>query len=426
MSSPHVPRFSTLGQWLAWQETLHPERIDLGLDRVAQVASRLGSLQPGAAVITVGGTNGKGSSVAMLEAILGAAGYRVGAFTSPHLLRYNERIRIDGQDAGDAILCAAFHRIDQARRETSLTYFEFNALAAMDIFTRMEVDIALLEVGLGGRLDAVNIVDADIALITGVDIDHCQWLGPDRDAIGREKAGICRGGRPVVCSDPAPPAGLRQRAAEIGARWICAGEEFGFEVENDAWTWWGPGRMRRTLPRPALHGLHQLQNASGVLMALETFRERFPVPLPAIEKGLRSVRLAGRYQMMNGVVEQVFDVAHNVQSARALAENLRTCRNGGRTLLVLGMLNDKDVHGFTTALAPHIDAWYLAGLDGSRGLTAQELARRVVTRDEDIAVLCFSNVEAAYAAARGAARTDDRIVVCGSFHTVAQAVSAGL
>jgi dihydrofolate synthase/folylpolyglutamate synthase len=412
-------RFQTLAEWLAWQETLHPKEIDLGLERVARVLGRMGLIDPTFTVITVAGTNGKGSTVAMLDAILRAAGYRAGSYTSPHLLRYNERIRIDGETVSDEELCASFARVDAARGETSITYFEFGTLAALDILQRRGVDIAILEVGLGGRLDAVNVLAADVAVITPIDIDHVQWLGPDRESIGREKAGIMRPGRPVVCSDPSPPYSIADEAARAGARLYQLGHEFDFEVANGQWSWRSEARRRDALPLPALRGRYQVANAAGVLMALELLRDRFPVDQSAVRAGLATVQLAGRFQVLPGVPVQIVDVAHNPHGARALAQNLRAQPCGGRTLAVFAMLADKDIAAVVKALEGVVDAWYLAGLEVPRGADAQTLQAAVRAALPQAEVRVFATVIDARQKALADAAAADRVVVFGSFHTVA-------
>jgi len=418
-----MPRFMTLPQWLQWQETLHPREIDLGLDRVAVVADRMGVRLPARAVITVGGTNGKGSCVAMLEAVLLAAGYRVGAYTSPHLLRYNERIRINGKDIEDGGLCAAFQAVDDARGETTLSYFEFGTLAALRLFCDASLDVALLEVGLGGRLDAVNIVDPDVAMVTSIGIDHVQWLGDDRESIAREKAGIFRNGRPAIGCEVSPPVSLVQAARQIGAPWFGLGDQYDYVPREDSWDWNGPSGGYAGLPLPALRGPHQLANAAGVLMALELLQDRLPVSVTAIHNGLQDVALPGRCQFVPGTVEMILDVSHNPHGAARLAEVLGLSRCTGRTHLVLGMLNDKDVGGFVAALSSSVDLWYPAGLDNPRGLSAEELYRRMrgllpvhrIHPCMDVPVACR---EAGKNAVAG-----DRIVVCGSFFTVAAAMA---
>jgi dihydrofolate synthase/folylpolyglutamate synthase len=416
-------RFATLAEWLAWQETLHPVAIDLGLERVAAVARDLGLLTPPCPVITVAGTNGKGSSVALLEAILRAADYRVGCYTSPHLLRYNERIRIDGVPVSDAELCAAFARVDAARGERSLTYFEFGTLAALWLFEAAELEVMVLEVGLGGRLDAVNILDADVALVTAIDIDHRAWLGDDRECIGREKAGIFRAGRPAVCGDPAPPASVPATARALGAFWHGRDSAFGYCRGEREWTWQGEGREYAGLPLPALAGAHQLDNAAAVIQTLLCLETRLPVSRAALERGLRSVSLPGRFQRLPGLVERVLDVAHNPQGGRVLAHTLATWPLAGRTHLVLGMLADKDVAAFAAPLAPQVDHWYLGGLDLPRGLSTQALRARLADLLPDGDVTLAEHVPAAYEAAMAQARPGDRVVVCGSFHTVAEVMA---
>jgi dihydrofolate synthase/folylpolyglutamate synthase len=414
-------RFATLPEWLHWQEGLHPKKIDLGLERVARVAARMGVLDAGHAVISVAGTNGKGSSVAMLEAIYLAAGYRVGSYTSPHLQRYNERVRLNAAEAADEALCAAFQAVDEGRQGETLSYFEFGTLAALHIFSRTALDVVLLEVGLGGRLDAVNVVDPDVALVTGIGIDHVRWLGNDREAVGREKAGIFRAGRPAVCSDPLPPSSLERVAGEKGAEWYCLNQQFSYESSADAWQWYGPGRSYQGLHLPSLPGQHQIENACGVMMVVELLQQRFPVSQAAINTGLRSIDLAARFQVIPGAVEMILDVAHNPHGARRLAEALdaRPCQ--GQSHCVIGMLDDKDVKGVGNALSGAIDHWYPAGLDIDRGLSSEALCSQLrELLDADRLHPCRT-VGEAIKAARINARPGDRIIVCGSFHTVAEA-----
>ena len=418
-----MPRFQTLADWLNWQEGLHSKKIDLGLERAAVVAGRLGVMQPQQTVITVAGTNGKGSSAAFLESILSAAGYRVGMYTSPHLFRYNERIRINGSEVDDASLCEAFAAVDEARGESTLSYFEFGTLAALQLFRHAPLDIVVLEVGLGGRLDAVNIIDPDVSLVTSIGIDHCAWLGSDLESIGREKAGIFRAGRPAICSDPAPPASLADRAREIGADWYCLGEAFGWKQEGAGWSWRGVNGAEEALPAPSLPGVHQLNNAAGVLMVLEILSQSHPLTRAAIEQGLQSVSLPGRCQFVAGPVEQIFDVAHNTDSAGRLLQVLRDRPCAGNTRIVLGMLNDKDAGEFAARLSPVAHHWYLAGLAGERGLSAQALQEQV----EDAGIACakrvFTDVQTAWRQALRDSQAGDRVVACGSFLTVAEALA---
>lgn len=417
-----MPRFDSLPAWLAWQETLHPEKIDPGLERVAAVAGQMGLLQPGYRVITVAGTNGKGSSVALLDAILRSAGYRVGCYTSPHIHRYNERIRIDGTPIEDAELCAAFARVDAARGEQTLSYFEFGTLAALQLFSERALDIAVLEVGMGGRLDAVNVLAADVALVTSISIDHSHWLGSDRETIGREKAGIFRPGRPAICSDPHPPSSLEQQARSLGACWTALGQAFDYTAEQDRWHWRGVHGNLADLPRPALLGDHQLNNAAGVLAAVEALGTAFPVSRAAIVDGLAGVMLEGRCQLVPGAVETVFDVAHNPDSALQLGRLLAEWPVQGRTRLVLGMLRDKDAAEFAAALAPVTDCWYLAAPNAERSLPVTELQARVATVAAAESIRCYSDVVTALRQARTEAVAGDRVVVCGSFYTVAEAL----
>jgi dihydrofolate synthase/folylpolyglutamate synthase len=418
------PRPKTLAQWLAWQESLHPKPIDLGLERPRQVARRLDLLRPDHAVITVGGTNGKGSCVAFLEAMLRAGGYRVGAYTSPHLRRYNERIRVDGVEIDDTALCRAFGRIDAVRGEVSLTFFEFGTLAAFEIFHRAAVDVAVVEVGLGGRLDAVNCLDADAAVVTAVDLDHQEWLGSDRDSIGREKAGIYRTGRPAICADPEPPKSLLEYADTLGAELYLIGSDYDFRVEEGIWRWWHGQRELTGLPIPALLGAHQLRNAAAALMALTTLSKRLPLSFEAIRQGLIGARLSARFQVVPGAVERILDVAHNPQGAATLARCLRERACAGRTFAVLGMLSDKDVVGVVRAMADIVDHWCTVSLDVPRGLSGERLARKlhqarifdVTPRDRVSEAVQFAEEEAA---------PGDRIVVFGSFYTAADALELG-
>jgi len=415
-----MPRFESLPAWLAWQETLHPKKIDLDLERIRVVADRMGLLQPEHGVITVAGTNGKGSSTVMLSTILHAAGYRVGSYTSPHLLRYNERICISARPASDTELCRAFERIDQARGRVTLSYFEFGTLAALQLFAEGGVDIAVLEVGLGGRLDAVNIIEPDAALVTAIDIDHSAWLGSDRETIAREKAGIFRRGRPAVCSDPAPPDSLEVIATALEAEWFSLGRQYSYTLNGPRWNWRGPHTRLSNLPPPALAGRHQYNNAAGVLMVLESLRGHFPVARWAIESGLQEVTLAGRFQILTGPVDVILDVAHNPSSGRSLAQLLADNPVTGSTWIVLGMLNDKEVTAFTESLLPVVNHWCLAGLDVERGLSSEQLRQALPAAAAD--PLDFPSVAAALRHARLLASPGDRVVVCGSFVTVAEAL----
>ncbi len=425
--TPHfeIMRFPTLDQWLAWQETLHPREIDLGLERVQVVLGRMNAERPAPCVVMVAGTNGKGTSVALLEAMLRAAGLRVGAYTSPHLLRYNERIRIDGRMVSDDSLCQAFARVDQARGDVSLSYFEFGTLAAFDLFARAALDVALLEVGMGGRLDAVNVVDADVTLVTALDVDHVRWLGKDREAIGREKAGVFRAGRAAVVSDPRPPHSLLEHARQLQAPLFRLGHEYDYQMvppgprARATWNWRSASRSYEALPLPAVAGSWQLQNAAGVLMVMERLEAVFSLERRAVEAGLQQVRLSGRFQYFPGAVPCIVDVAHNRQAALALARELRQQPVAGRTHGVCAILADKDALAMCQAMAPAVDVWHLADLTVARGAAAASLAASLGEADESAPCSCYHTVTAAYEGAMAAAAEGDRLVVFGSFHTAA-------
>ncbi|QSA97095.1 bifunctional tetrahydrofolate synthase/dihydrofolate synthase [Methylococcus sp. EFPC2] len=413
-------RFSTLDEWLVWQEALHPKTIDLGLARVRRVFQGMGTPLPMPFTIAVGGTNGKGSSVAMLDAILRAQGYRVGAYTSPHLLRYNERMRIDGQVLDDESICRSFDRIDRARGDTSLSFFEFGTLAALDIFAQSELDVQILEVGLGGRLDAVNIVDADAVLIASIDLDHQEWLGDTREAIALEKAGIFRPGRPAVVGDSDPPKTLLAYAAETGIRLDLSGRDFGFEKTESGWNWWGAGGTLAGLPLPALCGEHQLFNAAAVLQVLGSIRGKRPVGENAVHEGLSSVKLQGRFQLIDGTPPVLLDVAHNPQSARVLADHLKARFPGRRVHAVFAVMRDKDIEGVVTPMAPLVDRWYLAPLKMPRAATSSELVDVFGHCSIDAVSEGYADAASAFAAARRNAHNDDVVVVFGSFFLVSE------
>jgi len=413
-------RFQNLNDWLDWQTQLHPSSIELGLDRVAAVWQQLYPHPFPSTVITVAGTNGKGSCVAMLDAIFRAAGYRVGCYTSPHLLRYNERIRINGEELSDDAIYQAFDRIDQSRGEKSLTYFEFGTLAALDIFTASVLDIVILEVGLGGRLDAVNIIDPDVALIASVDIDHTDWLGDNLEQIALEKAGILRANRLAVFGGLNPPASLLQHAAKLNSQLLVSGDDFSFEItEPEAWSWHGTEQHIDSLPFPALSGACQLQNAAAVLQVISLL-PNFKIKHEAISHGLQNIDLAGRFQVIPGSVELILDVAHNPAAAQVLADSLQKATCTGRTLAVCAMLADKDVAAVANILAPHVDAWFLGSLEGERGLSADALQRQISALESNIQSTTASSVETAYMMALDHAAVGDRVLVFGSFFTVSK------
>lgn len=411
-----------LQNWLIHLESLHPRGqagIELGLDRILAVKQRLGQRQD-VVVITVGGTNGKGSTCAMLERILRSAGYRTGLYTSPHLLHYNERIRIDGQPVADDRLCAAFACVEAARGAVALTYFEFGTLAAWEVFAAVSVDVVILEVGLGGRLDATNSYDADCAVVTTIDLDHMDYLGPTREHIGREKAGICRTGRPLVCGDADPPASLVEACRLASADFLQIGGDFGFLRQEGQWQWWyGADRKLGGLAFPALRGDYQLHNASCALMALEVLRDRLPVTAQDVRRGLAEVEVAGRCQVLPGQPQIVLDVAHNPQAATALANSLGGMGFARTTWTVFGMMADKDIEAVVQALKPRVDRWLCCDLPGARAASADYLRGLLQKVDAGGTALTFASPAAALAFAQENAGSDDRILAFGSFLTVA-------
>lgn len=416
-------RFPDLGSWLQWQQSLHPTTIELGLERAARVLERTGWRRPVAPVITVGGTNGKGSCVALSTAILRAGGYRVGSFTSPHLVDYRERIRIDGTMVSEASLVAAFERIADALGADTLTFFEFNALAALLVFETTSPDAILLEVGMGGRLDAVNLVDADVAIVVSVGLDHVEWLGPGVESIGWEKAGIFRRGRPAIVGMPSPPRSVVEAARAVGADLCLVGRDFdGVERGDGAWDFFDARGSLAGLPAPALTGTAQISNASVALAALRSIESRLPLDRSAIERGLRSVSLPGRFQRItaSGGFEWVLDVAHNPDAALVLAANLRRNAVPGRTFAVCGMLADKNVEGVVGRLRDRVDVWIAAATEGPRALDDLALAERA--RHAGISMQPGGPIPEAMRAASALARPGDRIVVFGSFHTVGPAL----
>jgi len=402
----------TLAEWLGYIECQHPKTIALGLDRVSQVCSRMG-VRIDCPVITVGGTNGKGSTCAMLESILRAAGYRTGLYTSPHLLRYNERVRVAGVEATDEALVESFSVVERARLEIPLTYFEFGTLAAFWLFSTENIEAAILEVGLGGRLDAVNIVDPDCAVLTSVGIDHVEYLGATREEIGREKAGIFRPGRPAVIADPDPPRSVLEATGEK----LFLGKDFGYQTQEGQWSYWGPGARRGGLAYPALRGRIQLANAAAAICALGTLE--LPVAMQDVRRGLAEVEIPGRFQVLPGRPQVILDVAHNAQAAKVLAQNLSEAGFAPETIAVCGMLRDKDIGAVLRELAPRVTRWHLASLGGPRGARASELAPHVSTGEKAL----FDSAAEAFVAAKGLAGEGDKIVVFGSFLTVAEVMA---
>ncbi|NLG59543.1 MAG: bifunctional tetrahydrofolate synthase/dihydrofolate synthase [Gammaproteobacteria bacterium] len=414
----------TLDEWLAWIEGRHPKSIDMGLERVRAVAGHMQLPRPARHVITVAGTNGKGSTVAFIEAIASGQGWRTGAYTSPHLFHYSERVRIDGRPASDDALVEAFEAVEAARTsatDVSLTYFEYGTLVALWLFARQPLDLVVLEVGLGGRLDATNIVDADVAVVTTVDLDHSDWLGADREAIGREKAGIARPWKPLILGEDDPPASVLRHAYAIGAAAIRANCDFMFaQLDATQWRWRDVGH-EMTLPVPAMRGAAQLRNAAAAIAALRALDA--PVSDPAIARGVAAARVPGRLEAfeLDGV-EVMVDVGHNPQAAREVAAWLHSAPVRGSTRVVLAALADKDVAGVVDALSGQVQDWHLAGLEHvARGLAVDALAGRLAGTAAASAAR-HASVPEAIRAARAASSAGDRIVVLGSFHTAAAAL----
>jgi len=416
----------TLADWLAHLEAQHPQGmagIELGLERVRAVSQVLAQRQT-VPVITVAGTNGKGSTCAMLERILACAGYRVGLYTSPHLLAYNERVRIGARPVEDAALCEGFTRVEAARGVVKLTYFEFGTLAAWECFAAAGVDVVVLEVGLGGRLDATNIYAADCAVVTAIDIDHTDFLGTTREQIGYEKAGIFRPGRPAICADAQPPQSLLAHVASIGADLRLIGRDFGYQRQEGQWQFWvrdgeSENISRRSgLAYPGLRGAVQLRNASAALAALAALQERLPVAMQDIRRGLLEVELPGRFQVLPGRPTLVLDVAHNPQAARVLADNLGSMAFHAETWAVFGMLRDKDIAGVVRALTGRVTRWLPCSLSGARAASSTDLAR-ILGQEHIESCLQFASPHEAFLHAQENAGEDDRIIVFGSFLTVA-------
>ncbi|WP_231402454.1 bifunctional tetrahydrofolate synthase/dihydrofolate synthase [Caenimonas sp. DR4.4] len=417
----------TLQDWLAHCERLHPKTIELGLERSRTVAQAMG-LAFTCPVITVAGTNGKGSTCAMLEAIALQAGYRTGVYTSPHLVHFEERCRIHGEIVKADALLPHFAKVEAARGAVSLSYFEFTTLAIMSLMAASNLDVAILEVGLGGRLDTTNIIDADCAVITSIDLDHMEFLGPDRESIGREKAGILRAGRPAIVGDPVPPQSIIDYAAQIGADTWLLGRDFNFSGDKLQWNWAGRGRRYAGLAYPALRGANQLINAAGVLAALESLRDKLPVNAQAVRNGLAMVELPGRFQIVPGQPTLVLDVAHNPHSVAALAANLDAMGFYPTTHAVFGAMADKDLAPMLRKMGPLVDRWYFTDLDTPRADTAANLKAKWEAQEtrRDVAASTHAAPMEAFRAAVAAADPADRIVVFGSFYTVGGVLQDGV
>ncbi|PUE22886.1 bifunctional tetrahydrofolate synthase/dihydrofolate synthase [Limnohabitans sp. JirII-29] len=427
-----IQPMNSLDSWLEHCERLHPHNIEMGLDRVRTVVERM-ALHFDCPVITVAGTNGKGSTCAMLEACLLQAGYRTGVYTSPHLVHFQERCRIHGETVQPNDLSPHFERVEQARLSAgpdgvvSLTYFEFTTLAILSLMATSNLEVAILEVGLGGRLDAVNVIDTDCAVITSIDLDHMDWLGTDRESIGREKAGIMRTGRPVIVSDPMPPQSVLDHAVEVGADLWTFGKDFNFTGDKQQWGWAGRGRRYSGLAYPALRGANQLVNASGVLSALQALRSRIPVTAQAIRNGLAMVELPGRFQIVPGQPALVLDVAHNPHAVAALTENLDAMGFYPTTHAVFGAMADKDVAPMLSRVGALVDRWYFCDLPTPRAARAQELYAqwKAVNTRADVQAGTYTDPQSALQAAVAAADPADRIVVFGSFFTVGGVLKDG-
>ncbi|KAF3981032.1 MAG: bifunctional tetrahydrofolate synthase/dihydrofolate synthase [Methylococcales symbiont of Hymedesmia sp. n. MRB-2018] len=420
-----MARFDSLKDWLSWQEGFHPRSIDLGLERATHVFNALqgDALKP--PTIIVAGTNGKGSCIAFLEEIYRAQGYRVGSYTSPHILRYNERIRIDGQSVSDTEICDAFERIDAVRDEVSLSYFEFGTLAALDVFSHSNLDLQILEVGLGGRLDAVNIIDSDVSLITSVCIDHIDWLGETREAIAYEKAGIFRTDVPAIIGDMDPPCSLLNCANEVNTPLFCINQEFSYQVnENGCWDWSGCLKNKSLqyhfFPAPALKGKHQYGNAATVIMAITQMQSLMPVSEDSIRKGLKTVQLKGRFQLIEDDVPILLDVAHNPQAVTALFNYINDAFSGKNIHAVFSMMKDKDIVAVIDIIKPVISHWYFASLSISRAVSESVIQQCFTQCGIKNVTLDGNDTAAAYNAAKTNAKLGDLILVFGSFFLVSE------
>jgi len=416
-------RFDSLKGWLDWQESLHPLAIDMGLERAAQVYHALNPDCIKPLTITVAGTNGKGSCIAYLEAIYRAQGYRVGAYSSPHIFKYNERIKIDGKPVSDDKICEAFARIESVRGNTSLSYFEFGTLAALDIFRRSGLDIQLLEVGLGGRLDAVNIIDPDVSLISSIGIDHVDWLGATREAIGREKAGIFRAKIPAIVGDPEPPDSLAQSAADKNARLYCINKDFTYKKQAATWDWFSGIRHIAQLPEPGLKGEHQYRNASAVILAVNMLSESLPVSDGSIRLGIKNAQLLGRFQLINDKIPVLLDVGHNPEAVKTLIEYLTGTFPGRKVHAVFSMMKDKDIAAVLEIMNPVVHDWFFAPLANARAATEPHM-REIFSQSSVTRVsFGFTGFAQAYDAAKKQSQEGDLLLVFGSFFLVSDCLN---
>ncbi|MEI7796058.1 MAG: bifunctional tetrahydrofolate synthase/dihydrofolate synthase [Methylococcaceae bacterium] len=414
-------RFNTLSEWLTWQEGFHPHAIDLGLERVKRVFETLLPTKTSLLTITVAGTNGKGSTVAYLEEFYFAAGHKVGAYTSPHILRYNERIKINGKSVSDDIICAAFEQIDLARGDVSLSYFEFSTLAALLIFSQANVAVQILEVGLGGRLDAVNIVDAELAIVTSIAIDHVEWLGQTREEIGLEKAGIFRPNTPAIISDLKPPTSLIKHAVDQNTLLLRLGDTFFYTKHGETWTWQGLAQTISDLPPPALKGNHQYRNASAAILATQCLANRLPVSETSLKMGLKNVKLAGRFQLIDGEIPILLDVGHNPQAVQTLVDYVNEHFSNRRIHAIFSIMKDKDIAGVLTLMKPVVTDWFFAPLPQNARAVTESTLRELFEQCEISAVnLGFSGFAQAFAAAKKHAQAGDLILVFGSFFLVSE------
>lgn len=409
-------KYNTVEEWLAWMKSGRVTEIDLSLERVTEVGSRLNLLRPPCPVITVGGTNGKGSCVAGLEAIYLQAGYRVGAFTTPYLFRYNEQVRIQGKSVTDKQFCDVFERISHAcGNEIQLTVFEYGTLAAFMLFKEAHLDVWILEVGLGGRWDAVNVIDADVAIVSSIGLDHTEWLGNTREAIAVQKAGIFRQGHPAICGDFDPPKTLVEEALKIKAPFFCQGKSFGFKQDQISWTWWGPVTLFEHLPKPVL----LLQNMATVLMAIDLLQEKLAVEKKHIDQAMQDVRLPGRLQQVPGEVSQLFDVSHNPAAVALLAEYLQKTPISGKTHAVFSMLADKDISTTSQVIKQWIDEWHIAEVKSDRAAPLEKLIA-CFKENKIEETHYYTSVKEAYENAMAKATPGDRLLVFGSFRTVVE------
>jgi len=418
-----MARFDSLIDWLSWQEGFHPRSIDLGLERATSVFKVLNPEAVKPPTIVVAGTNGKGSCIAYLEAIYRAQGYRVGAYTSPHILKYNERIRIDGKSVSDELICQAFERIDAARNDISLSYFEFGTLAALDIFWQADLDIQLLEVGLGGRLDAVNIVDSDVSIITSISVDHIDWLGATREAIGFEKAGVFRENKPAIIGDMMPPDSIIQQANKVQTALLKIGHEFDFQQATNSWEWNSYGLKPlsyKKMPNPALKGEHQYRNAAAVIMAITEMNALLPVTENSIHYGLQHIQLKGRFQIIEGEVPVLLDVAHNPQAVTELLNYLQSDFSGKKIHAVFAMMKDKDIAAVIDIIKPVITDWFFAPLETPRATSESLMKIHFKASDLTDVQMGFDNFSAAFSAAQNTAKQGDLILVFGSFFLVSE------